>query len=104
MTPPDNNLETEVAALRNQVFTLLVALIVVSGTLTVFLYRQASVTGKDIVQDQQLAVLLDKNKVTVESFVQRLVTYSQKHPDFAPILKKYGIVPTPAGAPAAPTR
>ena len=39
---PENSNE-EIAALKNQVFTLLIALIVISGTLTVFLYRQASV-------------------------------------------------------------
>ena len=38
----------QIVALRHQVFTLLLALIVVSGTLTVYLYRQARVTGKDI--------------------------------------------------------
>ena len=35
------DLNSEVSALRQQVYVLLIALIVVSGTLTVFLYRQA---------------------------------------------------------------
>ena len=38
----------QVVALRHQVFTLLLALVVVSGTLTVYLYRQASLAGKDL--------------------------------------------------------
>ena len=47
-SPAPGELAEQVLALQRQVFTLLLALIVVSGTLTVYLYRQASVTRKDI--------------------------------------------------------
>ena len=47
-SPAQTELMDQIVALRHQVFTLLLALVVVSGTLTVYLYRQASVTGKDI--------------------------------------------------------
>jgi type II secretory pathway component PulF len=92
----DNN---EIAALKNQVFTLLVALIVVSGTLTVYLYRQVSLAGKDLTQGQQLSNVLSQNEAAVSTFVTRLVSYGEKHPDFQPVLKKYGIAPVP-GVPA----
>ena len=101
----DNN--TEIAALKNQVFTLLVALIVVSGTLTVYLYRQVSLAGKDLAQGQQLSAMLNTNEVAVSTFVTKLVAYGEKHPDFVPVLKKYGIAPVagvPATAPAAPKK
>jgi hypothetical protein len=99
---PDNN--SEITALKNQVFTLLVALIVVSGTLTVSLYRQVSLAGKDLAQGQQLAAVLTQNENSVAMFVNKLVAYGEKHPDFVPVLKKFGIAPVPgvpAGAPVA---
>lgn len=106
MTENDNN-NAEIAALKNQVFTLLVALIVVSGTLTVSLYRQVSLAGKDLAAGQQLTTVLDENKANVTIFINHLVAYGQKHPDFVPVLKKYGIasVPgVPSNAPAVPSK
>jgi len=97
----DNN--DEIAALRNQVFILLVALIVVSGTLTVFLYRQVSITNKDIAQDQRLALNLSTNEMVLRTVVGRLQNYGEKHPDYLPILKKNGLAPGGA-APAAPKK
>jgi hypothetical protein len=99
--------ESEIAALRNQVYVLLVALVVVSGTLTVYLYRQASITRKDIEairpQAEQMVNTLNQNKQAIGGFVEALVAYGQKHPDFAPVLAKYGIQVNnlPPGAPPA---
>ena len=102
----DTDTSSEIAALRSQVFTLLVALIVVSGTLTVYLYRQSSLAGTDLLQAQQLSDNLIKNEQGVNNFVGQLVAYGQQHPDFMPVLKKYGLPPatTPAAAPAAPKK
>jgi hypothetical protein len=104
---PDSN--SEISSLQRQVFTLLVALIVVSGTLTVYLYRQASIAGKDIdaikPQAQQLIGVFNQNQKLMMDFVNQLVAYGQTHPDFRPVLAKYGIAPqpgSPAPAPAAP--
>jgi len=106
-SPAPADLSEQVAVLQRQVFTLLLALIVVSGTLTVFLYRQASLTGKDIAavkpQAQQLIQVYKQNLPSMETFVNQLVTYGQAHPDFRPILQKYGINPA-ATAPAAPKK
>jgi len=110
------DLNSEVAALRNQVYVLLVALIVVSGTLTVYLYRQASMARKDIEaiqpQAEQLIKAFNQNQGVMVNFVNQLVAYGQTHPDFVPVLAKYGIAPVkgiPAGAstgavPAAPKK
>jgi hypothetical protein len=98
--------DSEISALKTQMFTLLLALIVVSGTLTVYLYRQASLTGKDIdaikPQAQQLIGAFNQNQALMENFVKQLVAYGQTHPDFRPVLAKYGFVPPPVSAPAAP--
>ena len=101
---PDSN--SEIAALKRQVFTLLVALIVVSGTVTVYLYRQASITGKDIdairPQAQQIIGAFNQNQSLMNSFVNQLVAYGQTHPDFRPVLMKYGVTPPAVAIPTTP--
>jgi len=96
----DNNNDTnsEITALKNQVFALLVAMVVVTGSFTVYLYRQDSLLGK---QYTMLNAQYDQTKSSVGTFLGQLVAYSQKHPEFTPLLKKYGIIPGPA-APSAP--
>ena len=96
-----------IAALQRQIFSLLVALIVVSGTVTVYLYRQASIARKDYEaiapQAQQIVTAYTQNQSLMIGFVNALVGYGQTHPDFRPVLQKYGIAPVPgvpAGAPA----
>ena len=100
MSLEDNS---EISALKRQVFTLLLALIVVSGTLTVYLYRQASITGKDIdaikPQAQQIIGTFNKDQKLIVEFVNALVAYGQAHPDFRPVLAKYGIAAQSPGAP-----
>ena len=103
MTPDNQN--DEIAALKNQMFILLVALIAVTGTLTAVLYRQASMANKDLTQVLRLSAQLHTNEMVIGSFVGRLAAYGQKHPDFLPVLKKSGIVPQPgAAAPSAPKK
>jgi hypothetical protein len=105
-SPAQIELMDQLAALRHQVFTMLLALIVVSGTLTVYLYRQARVTGKDIdaIKPQATKIIqaFSQNRVGMENFVKQLAVYGSTHPDFQPILRKYGIVPQPAATPGAP--
>ena len=86
-----DNSQQEVSALKNQVFTLLVALIVVSGTVTTMLFQQASQANKDITQGQQLAAVLNTNEQNMNAFATKLLAYSEKHPDLKPILAKYGV-------------
>jgi hypothetical protein len=100
MIPENQN--DEIAALKNQMFILLVALIIVSGTLTAVLYRQSSTATKDIAQAEKLSAQMRANAMVIETFVTRLVAYGEKHPEFLPVLKKNGIIPPPGGAAAAP--
>jgi hypothetical protein len=105
------NSSPEISALRNQVFVLLVALIVLSGTVTVYLFRQASMAGKDLEQLKPQATQVingfNQNQQLMVNFINQLVAYGQTHPDFKPVLAKYGIAPVPgipAGSPAAPKK
>lgn len=94
----------QIVALRHQVFTLLLALVVVSGTLTVVLYRQARLTGRDIeaIKPQATKIIeaFKRDRQNMENFVKQLTLYGNTHPDFQPILRKYGVVPQPASQPA----
>jgi hypothetical protein len=97
---------SEIAALRNQIFTLLVALIVVSGTLTVYLFRQVTVTGKELDAAKKLITAVNQDQNKIIPFANQLAAYSKTHPDIAPLLAKYGIGPNgiPTAAPAAPKK
>lgn len=115
MNEPETNplvpdeLTSQIASLRCQVTSLLLALIVVSGTLTVFLWYQSRVTEKsiDTVKPEAIRVtrIFEQNRPALDKLVRQLVVYGQSHPDFQPILKKYGIPLTlPATTNSAPTQ
>lgn len=99
---------SQISGLQRQVFILLIALVCVSGTLTIFLYRQASLAERDITaikpQAEQVIGVFNENQVVMTKFVEQLVAYGKTHPDFQPVLKKYGLLrqPEAAPAPAAP--
>ena len=95
---PSTELTDQITALRRQMITLLLALIVVSGTLTVYLWYQSRITGKEIdairPQAMQIVQMFNQRSLVAE----KLVAYGQAHPDFQPILKKYGIPLTHSAA------
>ena len=112
-----SDLAGQVAALQRQLFALLLALIVVSGTLVAYLGYESYHLGKDINAINTQVVQPYKQKLpAIESFVSQVVVYGQMHPDFRPILVKNGVVPTTpapatntppkpaAAAPAAPKK
>lgn len=87
-----SDLSDQVAALHRQTFMLLLALIVVSATVTGYLYLQARHARQDIAQATQVIQELDKNRAGIQDFVRELAAYGQKNPDFQQqVLKKYGI-------------
>ncbi len=111
-----SDLAGQVASLQRQVFTLLLALIVVSGTVAAYLGYESHHLGKDIDSINVQVVQPYKQKLpAIESFVSQIVAYGQAHPDFKAILLKNGVVtatppatntaPKPApAAPAAPKK
>jgi hypothetical protein len=91
----------QIAALRRQSFVLLLALIVVSGTLAAYLFYQTHIIKSqlDAVKPQALQVIqtVNQNRPAMENFIGQLVAYGQTHPDFQKeVLNKYGLVPPPA--------
>jgi predicted negative regulator of RcsB-dependent stress response len=86
----------QISALQRQVFTLMLILIVVSGTLVAYIYYQSRQLSKTIEATQQQAVqiakLYNQDFPVVQSLVKQLAAYGQTHPDFQQaVLKKYGI-------------
>jgi hypothetical protein len=95
-SPAPAELSDQIDALRQQVFTLLLALVVISGTLAAYLSYQSRVLGKDITankpQDMQMIQGFNQSRPRLENFVNQLIAYGQTHPEFQQqILDKYNI-------------
>jgi hypothetical protein len=101
MNPPaPDELSNQIAALRCQVFTLLLALVVISGTLAAYLSYQSRVLGNDITsikpQAMQIIQSFNQTRPKLENFVNQLIAYGQAHPEFQQqILDKYNVRPAP---------
>ena len=83
--PSVSELKETVAALQRQFFSLLLAVIVVSGTLSLYLYRQASLTRKDLAalrNDRaavQLVATFNQDRKGIQSLVEKLNDYAKTH-------------------------
>ena len=99
-SPTPGEISEQISALQRQVFTLLLALIVISGTLVAYLYYESRQLGKNINSTRQVTQLYKQVQPVIQGFIGQLAVYGATHPDFQPILNKYGIGPT--NAPAAP--
>ena len=111
-SPPDfgpdaKKLQAQHEVLRKLFLAMLVAVLIVSLSLTVFLMRQVIFVRRDLAGVRPQIQQLVKNYQQVEepqinSFINSLVNFSRTYPDFNPILAKYKISPGIA-APVAPT-
>jgi hypothetical protein len=107
--PGVNDLRAECESLRNLVGSLLLLLLVVSGTLNLYLWRQYRTANGAVVEVRQVVANYNKNSVPqINDFLRKLVEFDKKNPDFAPILAKYGVQPAnftgvpPVGVSASP--
>lgn len=103
--PEREDLREEVDALRRLITVLLLLSIVVSGTLTMFLLRQYRSTSRDLAaMSTQQAKAESAQFTRMDNFMRgelipKLVEYGRAHPDFTPILTKYGISPSVSSNP-----
>lgn len=109
-------LSSEIRTLRTMLHVTLVALIVVSGSLSVVLLRQVLGMRRQVREMTTVVLNYEKNEVPVlEDFRKKLDDFARRDPNFRPILAKYftpdgGAQPAPSGAvapapaPAAPPR
>ena len=98
-----SDLAGQVAALQRQVVTLLLALIVVSGTVAAYLGYESYHLGKDVSAINTQVILPYKQKVpALEDFISKIAAYGKTHPDFNAILVKDGVVQVATNAAAKP--
>jgi len=95
--------QAQLESLNHLVTSVLILLVVVSGTLSVYLLRQWQMARKDLaaIQPGALQIIADYNKERaprMDAFIDKLKDYGRTHSDFVPILIRYGIV---SNAPAA---
>jgi hypothetical protein len=95
-TPESSELvevKQQCAALHRQVVILVMAIFVVSGTLTVYLGVQARRLGKNLdairPQARQVMDASLREAPVINNFMVKLADYGRTHPDFAPIVAKY---------------
>ena len=107
LEPVVNDWRAEHEALWQFVVSMLVLVIIMSGTLNIFLARQCKNSGDDLkmarAQTQNLVANYQKNDgPAIEAIVNKLREFGQTHSDFVPILNKYGLKPAPATTVAPP--
>jgi hypothetical protein len=102
-----SDLQAQVEGLRHLVVSLLVLMVVISGTLNIYMLRQWRSTSKDLagIRPQAAQLVAEYQKVSgplMTDFIKRITEYGRTHPDFAPILAKYGLKSTtPTNPPTA---
>lgn len=88
-------------ALQRQINTLLILLLVISGTFTVYLYQKVRHARRDLValrpQAQKVIVgYQQQTEPAMQDFLTKLKAFAQENPDIVPYLEKYGLVERPA--------
>ena len=102
--PGGNDLQAQCDALRHMVVSVLILVIVISGTLNIYLLRQWRSVSKDLagIRPQAAQMIAEYQKVSgplMTDFVKKITEYGRTHPDFAPVLAKYNLKPAgPTGA------
>ena len=109
-SPADpGQLQAQFEDLHHLVVSLLILVVVVSGTLSVFLLRQWRTTSKDLaaIRPGATQFISDYHKVgqqRMDAFLEKLKDYGRTHPDFVPILTRYGLSSNvPPGLAPAPS-
>src|SRR5262245_62003926 len=91
-----DELREYVDSLRHTLVSALVLIVVISGTFNIYLWRQFRHTRAELkvlsAQAPQIAAELSG----MQDFARKMADFGRTHPDFVPILTKYGLKPTPA--------
>ncbi len=103
--------QQQLDSIRHLVVSVLVLVLVVSGTLNIFFLRQMRDVKRDLerVGPQATQIMANYQKTEapmMQTLLAKFTEYGRAHPDYAPILAKYGIKQsgaTNAPAPAAAT-
>jgi hypothetical protein len=98
--------QAEYDNLRQHLISLILLVIILSAVFNLFLLRQVKLTRTDLqnIRPQALVIINDyqtNSRLVWDDFVRQVAAYGHQHPDFAPIMKAYGLdqVTTNAAAP-----
>jgi hypothetical protein len=106
-------LKEQYAQLRAQTHNLRIAQLIVALAVAGFFWVEARRNGQALEtlrpQAAQVADVTKKQTPAINDFVNRLAEFGRTHPDFVPVLTKYGISTTttsavPGISPAAPKK
>ena len=107
--PSATDLQAQFDELRHLIVSVLILVLIVSGTFNIYLLRQWRSTSRDLaaIRPQATQMIADYQKVSgplITDFLKKVTEYGRSHPDFTPVLAKYGLKPTAAtaAAPATP--
>src|ERR1041385_4842061 len=106
-TSQEDQLRQQLDTLHHLVVSILILLVVISSTFTIYLLRQWQSARKDLASIKpgattSIAAYNSGEASKMDAFISRLVDYGKAHPDFRPILIKYSLIQTTGSAPVAP--
>jgi hypothetical protein len=113
--PNAGEMQKQFDDLRHLIVSILILVIIISGTFNIYLLRQWRSTSRDLAgirpQAAQMRAEYQKTGPLMSDFVKKISDFGQSHQDFLPILLKYGIrhAPTtnalpPGQTPTAPKK
>src|SRR5437016_10881671 len=87
----ERDLREQIESLRHLVGSVLVLLVIVSGTLTIFLLREMKTTSAQLEAfragaTNMIAVYQKQQAPLMDEFIKKIQQYGQTHRDFDPIL------------------
>jgi len=100
------SLSQQASALQRQVTTLLLAMVLLTGTFAVYLYQQQKYAIQDRDANKQTVAqmlqVFQQQKPILNDFTAKLMEFGRTRPDFTQILTRYGIQPATMPAKDAP--
>jgi hypothetical protein len=105
--PAASDMQAQFDALRHLVVSILILVLVISGTFNIYLLRQWRSTSKDFAaiapQVNVMVAQYQREKPLMAEFVEKLRVYGRSHPEYAvQVLTPFKIsTSAPAPAPAA---
>ena len=103
--------QEQLDGIRNLVTILLATVICIAGSVSVYLYRQATMLSRQVSEGRRIAFEFETNSLPrINMFIGSLETFSKSNPDFAAVLARYplqqaapsSIAPAAAQKPVAP--
>jgi len=105
--PETADLQEQLESLRSLIVRVMLLVVVVSGTINVYLLRQVKYARADLAGFRPGAsqMIADYSKATqprMNEIAVKIAEYGRTHPAFGPIVTKYRLNSSPAAPAAAP--